>query len=200
MPSDQPANKAVVRQQLREALARLSPQQIHDKSAAACSLVAASPEFSAARCVMLYLSMAQEVDTAPLALRAWQQGKSVVVPKIHWEGKRILPVEINSLATGITTTGPGVREPIAGKPIPVDEIDLVIVPALGFSETGYRVGRGMGFYDRFLAQGDFSGVTCGLAFEEQIVPSLPVLDHDIPLSMLASDRCIRRFTTSCIGQ
>jgi len=200
MSSDQPASKVVVRQQLREALARLSPQQIHEKSAAACQLVTLSPEFAAARSVMVYLSMAQEVDTAPIALRAWQHGKTVVVPKIHWEGKRILPVEIHSLNSGITTTGPGVREPISGKPVPVDEIDLVIVPALGFSETGYRIGRGMGFYDRFLAQGSFTGVTCGLAFEEQVLPMLPVLDHDIPLSMLASDRCIRRFTTSCIGR
>ncbi|HRK32790.1 MAG TPA: 5-formyltetrahydrofolate cyclo-ligase [Tepidisphaeraceae bacterium] len=200
MSSDQPANKGAVRQQLREALARLSATDIHNKSIAACLHVTQSPEFAAARSVMLYLSMAQEVETAPIALRAWQRGMTVVVPKVHWEGKRILPVEINSLTSGITTTGPGVREPITGKPVPVDEIDLVVVPALGFSQTGYRIGRGMGFYDRFLAQGDFTGLSCGLAFEEQVLPTLPVLDHDMPLSMLASDRCIRRFTTSCIGK
>ena len=147
---------------------------------------------------MLYLSMPQEVDTAPLALRAWQQDKSVAVPKISWEGKRILPVEITSLHSGVVLTGPGVREPVSGKPVPVDEIDLVIVPGLGFSTLGYRIGRGMGFYDRFLAQGDFLGVSCGLAFQEQVVTDLPVLDHDMPLSMLASDIGIRRFTTSCI--
>lgn len=191
-------NKAAVRQQLREALSRLTPQQMRDKSAAACSLVAASPEFANARCIMVYLSMQQEVDTAPLAMRAWQQGKSVVVPKVNWEGKRILPVEITSLQTTMTTVGAGVREPIGGKPIPVDEIDLVIVPGLGFSKDGHRIGRGMGFYDRFLAQPQFLGITCGLAFEEQIVASLPVLDHDMPLSMLATDRSIRRFATSCI--
>lgn len=200
MATDQSATKAVVRQQLREALARLSPQEIHHKSVAACLLVTQSPEFAAARSVMLYLPMVQEVDTAAIALRAWQRGMTVVVPKVHWEGKRILPVEINSLTSGITTTGPGVREPIGGKPVPVSDIDLVIVPALGFSETGYRIGRGMGFYDRFLAQGDFTGLSCGLAFEEQILPSLPVQDHDMPLSMLASDRRLRRFTTSCIGK
>jgi 5-formyltetrahydrofolate cyclo-ligase len=56
----------------------------------------------------------------------------------------------------------------------------------------------MGFYDRFLAQQEFIGVSCGLAFEEQIVPNLPVLDHDIPLSMLATDRGIRRFASHVI--
>lgn len=195
----QTGNKAAVRQHLREALGRLTPQQIHDKSVTCCGHITRSPEFASARVVMLYLAMPQEVDTAPLALRAWQQGKSVVVPKISWEGKRMLPLEITSLQTGFTTTGPGVREPINGKPIPVGEIDLVIVPGLGFSELGYRIGRGMGFYDRFLAQGDFLGVSCGMAFEEQVVPELPVLDHDMPLSMLATDRGIRRFTTGTVG-
>lgn len=192
------SNKAATRQRLRETLQGLTLQDIHLKSAQACGFITASPEFAAARCVMLYLPMQQEVDTAPIALKAWQHGKSVVVPKVSWEGKRMLPVEITSLQTGLTMTGPGVREPIAGRPVPVGEIDLVIVPGLGFSPLGYRIGRGMGFYDRFLAQGDFIGVSCGLAFEEQVIADLPVLDHDMPLSMLATDRSLRRFTTSCI--
>jgi 5-formyltetrahydrofolate cyclo-ligase len=79
-------------------------------------------------------------------------------------------------------------------------IDLVIVPGLGFTTDGHRIGRGMGFYDRFLAQGDFIGVSCGLAFEEQVVPELPVLDHDIALSMLATDCGIRRFSSTWIEQ
>ena len=96
-----------------------------------------------------------------------------------------------------TTTGP-VREPIAGKPIPLDLIDLVIVPGLGFTGTGFRIGRGMGFYDRFLAQPDFVGRSCGLAFEEQLIDNLPVLDHDVPLHMLVTDRGIRRFASKAV--
>jgi 5-formyltetrahydrofolate cyclo-ligase len=110
----------------------------------------------------------------------------------------MLPVEFNSLQTGMTSSGLGIREPLTGKPIPMDMIDLVIVPGLGFSTTGYRIGRGMGFYDRFLAQPDFIGRSCGLAFEEQVVEDLPVLDHDIPLSMLVTDRGIRRFSPNLI--
>lgn len=170
----------------------------HAKSLAACSLVTSSPEFDAARVVMLYLSTATEVDTAHIALRAWQAGKTVVVPKVSWDQRRMLPIEISSLTTGLTSTGPGIREPIAGKPVPTEFIDLVIVPGLGFDEKGYRIGRGMGFYDRFLAQADFLGVSCGLAFNDQIVADLPVLDHDIPLSMLATDKGLRRFASSCI--
>jgi 5-formyltetrahydrofolate cyclo-ligase len=56
----------------------------------------------------------------------------------------------------------------------------------------------MGFYDRFLAQPEFNGLSCGLAFDQQVVEELPVLDHDVPLSMLVTDRGIRRFASHCI--
>jgi 5-formyltetrahydrofolate cyclo-ligase len=193
-------SKTAARKLLRDRLAAMSEADRHAKSLAACSLITASPEFAAARVVMLYLSTALEVDTAPLALRAWQAGKAVVVPKVAWDQRRMLPVEISSLTTGLTSTGPGLREPIAGNPWPIDMVDLVIVPGLGFSNSGYRIGRGMGFYDRFLAQPDFLGVSCGLAFAEQVVDDLPVLDHDIPLSMLATDTGLKRFASNCIDK
>jgi len=191
-------SKAEVRKQLRDLLDGLTETQRHEKSMAACREVIHSPEFAAARVVMLFLSTPTEIDTAPIALKAWQAGKTVAVPKVSWNQRRMLPVEITSLTTGITSTGP-VREPIGGKPIPLDLIDLVIVPGVGFTPTGHRIGRGMGFYDRFLALPEFLGVSCGLAFEEQIVQELPVLDHDMPLSMLATDRGIRRFGSRCIA-
>jgi 5-formyltetrahydrofolate cyclo-ligase len=190
--------KTAIRRRLREILAGMSDVDRHLRSAKACALLAASPEFAAARVVMLYLSMPTELDTASLALRCWQQEKTVVVPKVSWDGKRMLPVEISSLQTSMTTSGLGVREPSGGQPVPTQEIDLVIVPGLGFTNLGHRIGRGMGFYDRFLAQPEFVGVSCGLGFEQQVVDELPIMEHDVPLSMLATDTKIRRFASNCI--
>jgi len=192
-------DKLTIRRQLREALAAIPDADRQAKSIAATNFLSTSPEFAAARIVMLYLTAAHEMDTAPLALKCWQSGKTVVVPKVSWDQRRMLPVEITSLQTRMTTTGPGVREPVGGQPIPVNLIDLVIVPGIGFTNSGHRIGRGMGFYDRFLAQPDFIGVSCGLGFEEQVVREIPVLDHDMPLSMLCTDRGIRRFATNCIS-
>src|SRR5450432_764223 len=191
-------NKDIIRRQLREKLAAMSDADRHAKSVAACTLVARSPEFAAATTIMLYLSSHSEVDTSQLALRGWQAGKTIIVPKVFLHEKRMLPIEITSLNNNLTTSTLGVREPVGGKPVPVNFIDLVIVPGLGFSTTGHRIGRGMGFYDRFLAQSEFLGLSCGLAFDEQIVEQLPVLDHDVPLSMLVTDRSIRRFASNCI--
>jgi 5-formyltetrahydrofolate cyclo-ligase len=192
-------DKPAIRRQLHEKLVAMTDADRQAKSLMAAGFIAASPEFAAARVVMLYLSSPQEMDTAPLALRCWQSGKTVVVPKVSWDQRRMLPVEITTLQANITTSRPGVREPVGGRPMPVNLIDLVIVPGLGFSNDGHRIGRGMGFYDRFLAQANFIGVSCGMGFEEQIVAALPVLDHDVPLSMLCTDRGIRRFATNCIS-
>lgn len=191
-------SKILIRKQLREKLAQMTDPQRHAKSIAACSFVTSSPEFRNASVVMVYLPMPLEVDVSPIALKAWQAGKTVCVSKVSWDQRRMLPTEITSLTSGLTTSQHGVREPASGNPIPVDMIDLVIVPGLGFSEQGYRIGRGMGFYDRFLGQEEFLGVSCGIAFTEQMVPQLPALDHDVPLAMLATDTGIRRFRSNAI--
>jgi 5-formyltetrahydrofolate cyclo-ligase len=193
------ADKSTIRKQLRQKLEAMSDSDRQAKSLAATNVLTASPEFAAARIVMLYLTAQFELDTAPLALKCWQTGKTVVVPKVSWDQRRMLPVEITTLQTRMTTSGPGVREPVSGQPMPVNVIDLVIVPGIGFSPNGHRIGRGMGFYDRFLAQPEFLGLSCGMGFEEQVIPDIPVLDHDISLSMLCTDRGIRRFATNCIS-
>jgi 5-formyltetrahydrofolate cyclo-ligase len=193
-------DKIAIRRQLRADLEAMSEAERCRKSQAAACLLTSGPEFAAARVVMLFLSASFELDTAPIALKCWQQGKTVVVPKVSWNQRRMLPVEINSLQTGLHITERGIREPVAGKPVPVEFLDLVIVPGLGFSADGHRIGRGMGFYDRFLAQPDFIGLSCGLAFERQVLPNLPTLDHDMPLSMLVTEWGIRRIGCGCIQQ
>ena len=91
------AAKAEIRAELRNRIAALSEPQRHAKSIAACALLAATHEFQNAQSIMLYLATPQEVDTSPLALRAWQHGKTVIVPKVSWDAKRMVPVEITSL-------------------------------------------------------------------------------------------------------
>ncbi len=192
-------SKPAIRRLLRDRLAAVTPGDRHSRSALACSWVSAMPEFDQAQVVMLYLNTAEEAETAPLALRCWRAGKTVVVPKVSWDQRRMLPIEITSLTSGLVrTAGTGIAEPVGGKPVPVDMIDLVIVPGLGFSTGGSRIGRGMGFYDRFLGQPDFIGRSCGLGFEEQVLDDLPTLDHDVPLSMLVTERGVRRFSPCSI--
>jgi 5-formyltetrahydrofolate cyclo-ligase len=72
----------------------------------------------------------------------------------------------------------GVPEPEAGCPaVPLNQLDLILVPGVGFDSAGRRLGRGKGFYDRLLAQ--VRGHKCGVAFEQQLVTELPEEPHDV---------------------
>ena len=185
--------KIQIRAAMKTMMAGLSAQQRHEKSLAACELMAGSREFRMAAMVMLFLSMDGEVESATLAVRAWQEGKSVVVPRVQWETRRMEPVEIHSLDTAETAPGRGFREPVSGRVVPLGFIDMVIIPGLAFDRRGYRVGRGRGFYDRFLSQKDFRGVRAALCFHEQLLEEdLPSEAHDIPMDLIITDRELLR--------
>lgn len=185
--------KKELRLKLRQVLGEIPPDVVADKSVRACQLLFETPEFRKAEVVMVFLSLASEVDTAPLVLRCWQDRKRVVAPKVSWEQRRMIPIEIRSLSDDLTVSQFGIREPVAGVPIPIPIIDLVIVPGLGFDEFGNRLGRGRGFYDRFLAHPEFEGTACALGFEEQVIPTLPVGPLDRNVDMLVTDQGVRRF-------
>ncbi|MDY6912993.1 MAG: 5-formyltetrahydrofolate cyclo-ligase [Planctomycetota bacterium] len=185
--------KCSLRKQMKATLASMPAAAVAAKSGAACNALMALPEFRRAGVVMLYLSICGEVDTAPIALGAWQAGKTVLAPKMLWQSRRMLAVEIHSLETNLVTADFGLREPAEGQPRPASEIDFIVVPALAYDRKGNRLGRGGGIYDRFLASPGLRAVTCGLAFAEQVGVEVPVCDHDRPVDLLVSDAEVLRF-------
>ena len=86
----------------------------------------------------------------------------------------------------------GIGEPAAGEAWPIEDIDLIVVPAVAYDRRGRRLGRGGGFYDRFLARGGLRARTCGLAFAQQIVQELPAESHDYPVEIVVTDREVLR--------
>lgn len=189
-------NKNTLRASMKEFLAGISPEERHARSLAACHNLMTTREFKNSQMIMIFLSMPSEVETSTVALKAWQEGKSVAVPRVDWNSKRMEPVEIKSLDTGMQTTaiggGPGVtglREPISGTVVPLGLIDMVVIPGLAFDRRGFRVGRGRGFYDRFLAQQDFQGIRAALCFHEQLQgESIPCEPHDVPMNLIVTDK------------
>lgn len=185
--------KSRIRKEIRRKLLAIGPDEAAAKSQAACRTVAALAEFKDAGAVMIYLPIPGEVDTAHLALTAFQQAKTVLVPKVDWTQRHMISVTYRSLDDEMIEDKYGVRVPAAGEPWPVEDIDFVIVPALGYDLRGHRLGRGGGFYDRFIGQPKMRATTCGIAFEVQVVEQLPIDDHDQPIDMLVTDTRTLRF-------
>jgi 5-formyltetrahydrofolate cyclo-ligase len=66
--------------------------------------------------------------------------------------------------------------------MPLKRLDLALAPGLGFDESGRRLGRGQGYYDRLLAE--IIGAKCGVAFDEQVVGQLPAQEHDVSMNFI----------------
>jgi 5-formyltetrahydrofolate cyclo-ligase len=184
--------KKELRENMRNALLGITPEQRHDKSSAACRKLIATDDFQSAQVVMLFLSMAHEIDTTEAILAAWQMDKTVVVPKVSWEQRHMIPVIINTLDTDFSLES-GVRNPVNGAPMPFAELDLIVTPGLAFDKNGNRLGRGGGYYDRFFAHNSLRGRKCGFGFAEQLLASVPATEHDQSIDMLVTDEHVLNF-------
>jgi 5-formyltetrahydrofolate cyclo-ligase len=186
-------DKAELRRKLMSCLLAIPSEQRSERSRKACRNLVSTEQFQGASTVMMFLSLPHEVDTSEAILHAWQLGKAVAVPKISWQQRHMIPVQINSLETGFSTGASGLRNPIAGMPVPFGDIDLVVTPALGFDKKGNRLGRGGSYYDRFFANEELKAARCGFGFTEQIIESIPVMEHDKPVDIIVTDEEIIYF-------
>ena len=189
-------DKTQLRLKMQRCLLAIPQEQRSAKSKRACRTLVSTTEFQKASAIMLYLSLPHEVDTSEAILHAWQSGKVVAVPKISWQQRHMIPVQINSLETGFETGASDLRNPVTGVPMPLEEIDLVVAPALGFDGQGNRLGRGGSYYDRFFTK----AARCGLAFAEQKIDSVPVTPTDVAVDFLVTDEEVIYFDPDTDGQ
>jgi len=181
--------KSDLRARMRSLLDDLDETFRHDASAAACAHLTGLDAFQHASVVMLYMPLPTEVDLTPIAIRCFQGAKTVCVPRVDWRGRDMVPVEISSFDDEtMAVDNHGLRTPRTGRPIVPSLIDLVIVPGLAFDPAGNRLGRGGGFYDRFLRRLRRSAITAGLAFDAQLIESVPADDRDFALDIIVTDR------------
>jgi len=181
-----------LRMEMKATLAGMSAEDVDRASRAACSALTGLEEFRGAGAVMLYWPIPGEVNCVPVLLATWEAGKTALLPKIISDHE-IVALEYRSEIDELTVGRFGIREPAEGEPWPLDEIDFIVVPALAYDQEGNRLGRGGGYYDRFLAHVELGAETCGLAFAQQVVEELPVHSNDYPVDILVTDEQVLRF-------
>ena len=139
--------------------------------------------FKKSKLVMFYVSLKDEVNTLTMIDEALKAGKRVAVPVILKEEKRLIAGEIKDRKDDLERQHFGIYQPKEGhvKEVPLEDIDLVIVPGVAFDKHNMRLGRGHGYYDRFLCALSNKTKTIGLAFDFQVVEHLPKDSHDIPV-------------------
>lgn len=178
--------KKELRRFIRQKLAEHCPQERAAKGMQICQYVQNSELFQNTSVVMAFLPMVEEVDTVPIILHAWQQGKTIVVPKIL-DQRHIIPIEIQSLDTGVEIDRYGLRNPISEIPFAFEEIDLVLTPGLGFDRRGNRLGRGRAYYDRFFSNPKLRAIRWALTFSFQVLDRIPVDERDMPVDAIVTE-------------
>ncbi len=193
-PPELTDRKNAIRTAMRARLAALTDTQRSDGSAAVCARLVKSAEFARATTLMLYMPMRSEIDVLSIALEAFRLGKSVCVPRVETGRKAMHAIETSTFDDeSMGSDELGVRSPVAGAQIPAEAIDLVIVPGVAFDTRGFRLGRGGGYYDRFLARLPRTTATVGVCFDFQFVDTVPTEPTDIAVQTIVSDR--RRIET-----
>ena len=179
--------KAKTRKAINDALAALAAAERHAKSLEAAKHLLAGDEFKQAGTVMLFVSMHDELDTAELIDAAVKAGKRVSLPRIDMATRLMEAHEITNPVLDLAPGSYGILEPVTETIIPAAELDFILVPARGFSPQGHRLGRGAGYYDRYMSRPGFHAIKCGIAFDAQILDSLPVEPHDIPVDIVVTE-------------
>lgn len=140
--------------------------------------------FQKASRILCYAAFDGEVETKDILGEIHKLKKIIGLPKVIKEQHAIVPIKVDNLHSDLESGQYGILEPRyqSDKILSLENLDLVIVPALAFDQAGFRLGRGQGFYDRFLAKLPATTITVGLAFDFQIIESLPEkASFDLPV-------------------
>ena len=159
------------------------PEEKARRSALIMQQVEAMPAFADAKVVLLYWSMADEVQTHPFVER-WYRDKVLLLPCVDGDDLRLRRY-----------TGPecmvageqfGIGEPTGPEWTDLDAVQMIVVPGVAFDSKGNRMGRGRGFYDRLLKSTPHA-VKVGVAYGFQMLESIPTEPHDVRMDHVIHD-------------
>jgi len=184
--------KNELRKKYNELRNRLSEEEVMNKSRKIIDALIRSAWYKNSSVIMTYVGFHKEVDTKGFIRYALADGKRIAVPITDKEQRTLIVSEIKDLDNELEISTFGILEPKKEyiRVIKDETIDLIIVPGLVFDLQGYRIGYGGGYYDRFLQRLKHNVLTVGMAFDFQLVESLPYEAFDRNVDHIITDERI----------
>jgi len=181
--------KNILRVQMRAQLERISPAVRAVESIGLCERLEA--QLPSARAILFFAPLPDEPDVWPVLERSLALGTICALPYFDASTQAYGARVIQKIGTDLVAGKFGVREPAAQcAAMPLNQLDLVLVPGLAFDRFGSRLGRGRGFYDRLLRE--VSGVKCGICYQGQLLESLPTEGHDVSVNFIVTpNECLK---------
>ena len=184
-------DKQKLRRAMKARLASLTPDFWVDASKAVCDRLMGSSLWDGVG-VLGYWALAGEVELSGAMGEALKEGRKVFCPRVNWETGSMEAARV--MRWGIGEGGVeigrfGVGEPRRDAEAAVrDEVGLVLVPGVAFDGKGMRLGRGRGFYDRYLSENRGETRVVGIAIEEQLVDDVPHEAWDVAMDAIVTQR------------
>ncbi len=188
-------DKTPLRSRLREARRSLSAAERQQKSVTACEALRQSELFSGCQSIAVYMAHDGELDPQSLAQAAWQEQKSVYLPVVAEKALLFREYRQDDL---LHSNRYGIPEPSElAATLPLEDLDLLVLPLVGFDHSGTRLGMGGGYYDRALALARGEGPTLvGAGFECQRTETLPREDWDKQIDCIVTENGLLRCSQS----
>jgi 5-formyltetrahydrofolate cyclo-ligase len=146
--------------------------------------------FLESKIVMLYVNAENEVATDSIIKRAFEFSKIVVLPAFNPTKSAMRLMKVDHPARDMVVGPRGILEPNPAKckVVPLDCIDIAIVPGIAMDEKGGRIGSGDGYYDRIIPDLPMTTRKVGLVFEGQLVPQVPMESHDKHVDIIITEK------------
>lgn len=186
-----PESKSEVRKRILSARGALTEAEVISRSVAVRDRLVSSDAFKSANMIMCYMDFRNEVRTGDIINAAFASGKRVALPLVYRCGseRKLVAYEINNLCEDVEPGIWGILEPCSRKlrQVQETEIDLVIVPGVGFDVNRQRLGYGAGYYDNFIVKLRPDCRKIAVAFDVQIQESIPVEAHDMKMDAIITE-------------
>lgn len=174
-------NKAELRNAIRQQHRKLTPQQRRELSVLVVERLL--PLLRDAETILLYHPLPEEVDVSALLSILSGQGRTVLLPRVTGRTQMVL---CRYTSEKDLAPGPfGILEPVGEPFADVAAIDVAVVPGMAFTSDGWRLGRGRGYYDRFLAAAPYI-YKIGVCFPYQLVSEVPHDEYDIRMDTVVA--------------
>ncbi|MFY9705382.1 MAG: 5-formyltetrahydrofolate cyclo-ligase [Desulfobacterales bacterium] len=184
--------KADIRKEIAATIGRLSVDELAEKTSLIETRLFDFANFLEAKIALLYIENPNEVKSAEIIRRTFDQNKIVVLPLVKTDTKKFKLFKIDDFAKDLKPGQNGILQPDPGRcrTVPIDCIDIAIIPGVAFDEKGGRIGSGDGFYDRLIPHLLVTTRKVALALDYQIIPQVPIESHDKHVDIIITDKRI----------
>ena len=184
--------KREIREEIARRIDALAPEEVARKTQEIENRLFEFANFLESRIVLLYTTLKPEVDSTEIIRRSYQYNKIIVLPTFNSDSRKIRLYKVDDPDRDLVQSPRGNLEPNPKlcKSVPLDCLDLAVIPGVAMDEKAGRVGSGQGFYDRLIPDLPLTTRKVGLVFEAQILPNIPMESHDKYLDIIVTENRI----------